>query len=419
MRPDRSHKATPTSWPRPACRPCQRTVRAPGSGAGSSALTYAPGAVPAAPPPLRVAVDATPVIGERSGVGQLTTHLVAGLAARSDVAPVAYAITNRGRDGLADVLPPGARAATSPMPARLTHQLWRFARWPGIEHWTGSVDVVHATNYVAPPTHSPVVVSVHDLGFAHHRDLCRPEALAFEGAIRRSLDRGATVHVLSDAMAEEFVAYFGVPAERVVRVYVGTDERGRDGDAARGHALADASRYVLAVSTIEPRKNYPRLLAAFDAIAVADPDLVLVIAGGDGWGVEPFDAALASTHARDRVRRLGYVSDHDRADLFAGAHAVAYPSIYEGFGLVALEAMAAGVPVMTTRGGALPEAVGDAAVLADPYDVDDLAAALQRVCDDDALRADLIAKGRARVPLFTWERSVDDFVTLYRRLATT
>jgi glycosyltransferase involved in cell wall biosynthesis len=375
--------------------------------------------VPDPAPPLRVAVDATPVIGERSGVGHATAHLLAGLATRRDVVISGYAVTRRRRALLTGLLPAGVSAATSPIPARLTHRLWRLGARPRIEHWTGPVDVVHATNYAAPPAHAPVVVTVHDLGFAHHPDLCRPEALAVEGLIRRSLDHGATVHVLSDAMAEEAREYFGLPAERVARVYLGVDVSGQHGDAARGRAFAGAARYVLAISTVEPRKNYPRLLAAFDAVAASDPDLVLVIAGGDGWGVDAFDAALARTKARDRVHRLGYVGDDERADLLAGAHAVAYPSLYEGFGLVPLEAMAAGVPVMAGRAGALPEAVGDAALLADPLDVDDLAHALQRVCTDETLRARLVARGRDRPAMFSWERSVDEFVALYRRVATT
>ena len=367
--------------------------------------------------PLRVAIDATPVIGERSGIGHATAHLLEGLAARDDIAVAGYAVTRTGRGALGGLLPAGVTAATSAMPARLTHRLWRVGGRPRIEHWTGPVDVVHATNYVAPPAHAPVVVSVHDLGFARHPELCRPESLAVEGTIRRSLDRGATVHVLSDAMAVEAREHFGLPAARVARVYLGVDVSGRHGDAARGRGLAGSERYVLAISTVEPRKNYPRLLAAFDAVASTDRELVLVIAGGDGWGVEAFDTALEHTAARDRVRRVGYVSDLDRADLLAGAHAFAFPSLYEGFGLPPLEAMAAGVPVMAARAGAIPEAVGDAALLADPLDVNDLAAALQRVCDDDTLRAELVARGRDRPARFTWTQSVEEFVALYRRVA--
>ena len=374
--------------------------------------------MPSPSSPLRVAVDATPVIGERSGVGHATARLLAELGARPDVRPSGYAITRRGRSSLADLLPRGVTPATSALPARLTHRLWRRSDHPQIEHWTGPVDVVHATNYVAPPARAPVVVTVHDLGFAHHPELCRPETLAFEESVRRSLDRGATVHVLSDTMGAEVREYFDVPAERVVRVYLGIDEGGRDGDATRGRALAGAAQYVLAMSTIEPRKNYPRLVAAFDAIAGAHPDLVLVIAGGAGWGTDELDGALEHLHARDRVHLVGYVDDRDRADLLAGAHVLAYPSLYEGFGLPPLEAMAAGVPVVAGRAGAIPEAVGDAALLADPLDVDDLAGALQRVCDDDVLRADLVARGRDRPGMFTWSRSVDDFVALYRRLAS-
>ncbi|MFI5047359.1 MAG: glycosyltransferase family 4 protein [Acidimicrobiia bacterium] len=373
--------------------------------------------MPAPSSPLRVAVDATPVIGERSGVGHATARLLAELGARTDVAVSGYAITRRGRSSLAGLLPAGVVPATSPMPARVTHRLWRAAGRPRIEHWTGAIDVVHATNFVAPPARAPVVVTVHDLTFVHHPELCRAETVAYEASIARSIDRGATVHVLSDAMGDEVREHFGLPEVRVARVYLGVDESGRDGDATSGRALAGAPRYVLALGTVEPRKNYPRLVAAFDAIAATETDFALVIAGGAGWGTDELDSALEHVRARDRVRVLGYVDDCDRADLLAGAHALAYPSLYEGFGLSPLEAMAAGVPVVTTRAGAIPEAVGDAALLADPLDVDDLAGALQRVCDDESLRADLVERGHVRVARFSWSRSAEEFVALYRRIA--
>ena len=138
--------------------------------------------------------------------------------------------------------------------------------------------------------------------------------------------------------------------------------------AARGAALAGAARYVVAIGTVEPRKDLPGLVRAFDDVVSADPDdpVRLVIAGPDGWGAEALTATLASARHADRIRRLGWVSDDDRAALLRGATVFAYPSRYEGFGLPPLEAMQAGVPVLTTTAGALPEVVGDAALLVAP-----------------------------------------------------
>ena len=363
---------------------------------------------------LRVAVDANPLLGERTGVGHFTASLLDGLARRDDIRAAAYAITRTGRDDLAGVLPSGVRPATSWVPARVAHALWARAPWPRIEHWTGEVDVVHATNFVAPPSRAPVVVTVHDLAFAHSPELCRPETLAYEPLLRQAIERGAVVHTVSDFVAAEVRDYFALPDERVVRIYAGIAATG-SGDASSGQKLAGGSSYIVAMGTIEPRKNLPVLVRAFDVVAADHEDALLVVAGPDGWGAQAFDDAVSHARFGERVRRLGYVTNAERADLLAGASVLAYPSLYEGFGHPPFEAMAAGVPVVTARAGALPEAVGDAALLVDPTDVDALADALSRVLDDPALRAVLVSRGHERVQEFSWASAVDEFVALYGR----
>ena len=125
---------------------------------------------------LRVALDANPLVHQRTGIGQFTAQLLTLLASRDDIEACAYAITRRGRDTVADLVPPSVRAATSALPARVAHALWSHVSWPRVEHWTGEVDVVHATNFVAPPARAPVVVTVHDLAFVTSPELCRPES---------------------------------------------------------------------------------------------------------------------------------------------------------------------------------------------------------------------------------------------------
>jgi glycosyltransferase involved in cell wall biosynthesis len=372
----------------------------------------------ASQPPLRVAVDANPLIGERTGIGHVTARLIEGLATRDDIEVTGYAITRTGRRDLAGLLPPGVTPATSWVPARFVHPLWTRIAWPTIEHWTGPVDVVHSPNFIAPPARVPVIVSVHDLAFAHSPELCRPEAQQLVPLLRHAIGRGAVLHTGSDFVAQEIVEFFGLPPERVVRVYSGIATHAADGDAASGHALAGGERYVLAIGTIEPRKGLPGLVRAFDRVADDDDDLRLVIAGGNGWGTEALDDAVASSPHHSRIRRLGYVSDRDHSDLLAGASLLAYPSLYEGFGHPPFEAMAAGIPVVTTTAGSLPEVVGDAAQFVPPADDDALAAAIARVLTDDALRHDLVAKGRVRAQAFPWSAAIDGFVDLYRKVAS-
>ena len=192
----------------------------------------------AAQPPLRVAVDANPLIGERTGIGHVTARLLEGLATRPDVEVTGYAITRTGRRDLAGLLPAGITPATSWVPARVVHPLWARIAWPTIEHWTGPVDVVHSPNFIAPPARVPVIVSVHDLAFAHSPELCRPEAQQLVPLLRHAIGRGAILHTGSDFVAGEIREFFDLPPERVARVYSGIATHATDGDAAAGHALA-------------------------------------------------------------------------------------------------------------------------------------------------------------------------------------
>jgi len=367
---------------------------------------------------LRVAVDGTPLLGARTGVGEFTFHLLRALEARADVDPVAYLVTRHGARDLAPFLPPGVVAGTSRLPARLAHAAWR--RWgrPRIEHWTGGgTDVVHATNYVAPPARAPVLVTVHDLGYLRYPELCRPEVLAFDGAVRQALQRGAVVHTVSDYVAGEVREAYGLGGDRVMRVYPAPAARA-DGDPARGRRISGADRYVLALGTVEPRKNLPTLLRAVDALERDEADVRLVVAGGLGWDGGDFEVTRSRMAGPERVVTLGYVDDAARADLLAGATVFAFPSLYEGFGLPPLEAMRAGVPVVASDAGSLPEVLGDAALLVEPRDVDGLATALTGVLRDARLRSRLVALGADRARRYSWERTARELTDRYRVLAT-
>jgi glycosyltransferase involved in cell wall biosynthesis len=221
---------------------------------------------------------------------------------------------------------------------------------------------------------------------------------------------------VSEFVASEALELLGVEAERVHVIHNGF-ERGRPGDAGLGRGMAGGHPYVLALGTIEPRKDLPTLVAAMAEVWQARPDLRLVVAGGDGWGTEAFEAALARWGAGERVVRLGYVPDDVRSDLLAGAACLAYPSIYEGFGLPPLEAMAASTPVVTTSAGSLPEVCGDAAMLVPPGDRSALAAAIVEVTTDQARADHLVRAGCQRLEAFSWDRTTSQMRQLYRALA--
>jgi glycosyltransferase involved in cell wall biosynthesis len=370
-----------------------------------------------------VALDATPLLGTPTGVGVFCLGALRALGERTDLDVRAFAVSWRRRAGISMRLPPGVAADQRPMPARPLHAMWGRGGWPPVEWFIGRIDVVHGTNFVVPPSgRAAEVVSVHDLTPLHHPELCNPATLAYPGLIRRALRRGAWVHTDSAFVAGEVVEAFDADPARVRVVAPGVPPL-PDIAPPAARSLVESflppgvTRYVLAVGTAEPRKDLPGLVRAFDRLADRHADLALVLAGPPGWGEEALSVAVEGARAGARVVRTGWLQPPALAALLQEAAVLAFPSLYEGFGFPPLEAMAAGVPVVATRAGSLPEVLGDGAVLVDVGDHDGLVEALDGVLDDPALRQRLVASGAARAASFSWERCGEGLSNLYRDAA--
>jgi len=365
--------------------------------------------------PLRVALDATPLLGTRTGVGMFTAHLFEQLAHRDDIHPVAFAVTWRGRHVLSAELPAAVEVVDRPLPARPLRAAWGRAAHPRIETLIGAIDVVHGTNFVVPPaSKAGTVVTVHDLTSLHFPDICTRDVRQYPRLLRAAIRRGAFVHAVSRFVAHEVVELLGAPVDRVATVHQGVPEVPA-ADPGEGHRLAGAIRYVLALGTAEPRKELPLLVQAFDRVAGDRDGTRLVIAGPEGWGEDPLRDAIETARHRSRIVRLGWVPDSARAALLRGATLLAYPSRYEGFGFPPLEAMSVGVPVVATATGSLPEVLGDAARLVPVQDAEALAEAMAGVLDDDGERERLVKAGQAQAERYSWKRCADGLAELYRR----
>lgn len=349
---------------------------------------------------LSVGYDAGPLLDARTGVGRYTAELADALEARG-VHLRRFAVAFGGQ------VPDGVKR--SRLPARAARRAWM--RWdrPRIDGLIPGAGLVHGTNFVLPPTRAalPGVVTVHDLSFL------RPDVFPGGEALRElvpwSIRRAAAVITPTSAIAEEVMERYGAPEgkmvvtpEGVAEVFFGASPLS---DTVLGK-MGIPGPYAVAVGTIEPRKNLRRLLTAWEGAGLAHEGWRLLLAGPKGWGPE--------LPATDGVILTGWVGDETLPGLYAGASIFCYPSLYEGFGLPPLEAMATGVPVLAGAYSAARETLGDAALIVDPLDPAALQAGLERLAGSAAERRALSVAGKARAAAFTWDRTARATIEAYR-----
>ncbi len=285
--------------------------------------------------------------------------------------------------------------------------------------------ILHTPNYILMPFDGPAVTTVHDLSALNYPETHPVERVRFlDRHLPRTLERADIVLTDSCFVAEEIHTRLGVPRAKLRTVALGVDPVYRPREAAdleaalAAHDLA-CGRYLLVVATQEPRKNLVRLVRAYARIAPAlRTRYPLVIVGARGWLNRELERALGPLEANGSARRLGYVGEDTLPLVYAGARAFAFPSLYEGFGLPVLEAMASGIPVLTSNVSSMPEVGADIALGVDPLDEDALCSGLEQILDDEVWRQAGIERGPAHARQFPWSRCVDETVAIYRELAT-
>jgi glycosyltransferase involved in cell wall biosynthesis len=347
-----------------------------------------------------VAFDVTPVISGRTGIARYVTQLGAALE-RQGTELRRFAIGRRSFE-----LPP--QTAHVRVPARVAYAWWRALRWPRIEQLTGTADVLHATGLLVPPTSRPVVVTVHDIAAVRHPELHPSRHVAQQRSQLHALRRASAIVAVSLTTADD-LAQLGIAPERVVVAPLGLTP------LPEPAALTERERppgpFLLAVGETSPRKDYGVILRALPAL---DPDLGIVLAGPPAGDEMRLRSLIASLGLGTRVRRLGAVSDAVLAGLYRDAAALCFPSIAEGFGLPVLEAMAAGVPVISRDIPVIRELAGDAAVYVEGGDEEAWGEAVKRVLSDGELGQRLVTAGRRRAAEFTWARTATATLGAYR-----
>ncbi len=368
-------------------------------------------------------LDVSAAVHRRAGLGRYAESLARAL---HPLAPEEMALFFNRESG---VEPLSGLEAQPTRTVALGYKPWRMivlaaqGAGLGFDRFFPDARLFHATEHLLPPFHHlPTVLTVHDLIFRHlpqhHKRLNRWYLnLAMPLYVRRATHLIA----VSEATRRDLMAAYGVPAEKITVIYEAADPRFGPRDALEQQTIRAnyglPPAYFLYLGTIEPRKNLLRLLRAWEPLYLAGEAPPLVIVGKRGWLSEPFFEAVERSPAREGLILTGYVLDDDLPALIAAATAFVFPSLYEGFGLPPLEAMACGTPVLCSDRSSLPEVVGDAALLFDPTDEEAIRAAMRRIWADEALREALRRRGMARAERFSWRRTAEETLRLYRRLA--
>jgi glycosyltransferase involved in cell wall biosynthesis len=365
-----------------------------------------------------VGIDANPLLGERAGVGNYTGRLLAAMLERGrDWEFLLY--SNRPLGQLEETL-----TAARPVGEHFTrsHWLWMQLLLPRIVA-RSEPDLLHFTNSLAPLRLSrPYVLTVHDASlFLHGRYHPKARLLTVRLILPFLAKRAASIITMSNNARRDLVKVLRLPPEKIEVIYEAAPPGfHREIDAAyqlavrKKYGLPD--RYLLYVGTIEPRKNLSRLVRAFGQLRQQGYRHQLILAGPNGWQMDGFTAEIERLELQKSIRMLGYVPAEDLPGLYSQASVFVFPSLYEGFGLPPLEAMACGVPVLTSNNSSLAEICADAAHLVNPRDEGEIVNGLRALLDDPDWRAELARRGRHRSREFSWSEAAGQTMALYERV---
>lgn len=381
---------------------------------------------------MRIGIDYTAAAHQRAGIGRYTRGLVTALAELDADDEFVLFVAGGGpshapHEGqkLNAPVPDNFHIRNLPLSERIWTVIWHRVRLPlPVELFTGPVDVFHSPDYVLPHVRrAKAVVTIHDLSFLQCPEGSEPKLRRYLArAVPRAVSRADLVLADSDNTRNDIVELFGTSPDKVEVLYPGVE--GSFGPV-RDEALLSRARavygldtpFILTVGTLEPRKNHVLLLDAYAVLRErSDVQHKLVIAGAKGWLYEGVFRRVEELSLEEDVIFLGFVPDEDLPAVYSLAEVFVFPSLYEGFGLPPLEAMACGTPVVTSRSSSLPEVVGEAGLMVPLDDSSALADEIQRVLNDRGLRDSLAERGVSQAQKFTWRRAGTKLLTLYRRL---
>lgn len=374
-----------------------------------------------------IAIDYTPAVRQQAGIGRIVRGQIEALVALNSGADLRLFVAGHVTDEERRIAPLPLHA--TPIDERNLVRIWHRLdiRFPRVEWFTGGpLDLFHATDFVLAPTRARrKLLTVHDLAFVFYPNVAMPTLHHYLNVVvPRSVRRADGIIADSHHTARDLTEQWSVPPERIT-VVQGAVDHGRfrpvnDPQRCReirnDYAIGERP-FILALSRLEPRKNFARLIEAF-SIARLEASLPhhLVIGGGKGWLYEDIFQRVAELDLHKHVHFTGFIADTDLPVLYSAAEFFAYPSLYEGFGLPIVEALACGTPVLAADNSCLPEAGGLGAFYVDAEDVTSIAEGIIRLATDAALRKQLRAAGLQHAAQFTWQRSAQQLLDAYARV---
>ncbi len=369
----------------------------------------------------RIAIDYTPAYEQGAGIGRYVRELVNALATIGQQHDYRLFVSGAKKTDLPATPDSNFRWCNTRISPKWLARGWHRLQLPiPVETITGEIDLFHATDFVLPPTrpNTKTIVTVHDLSYLRVPEAASPRLQAYLEYVVPSSVHQAT-HILADSQAtkDDLISAYHLPDDKITVLLSGVGAAFRPTPGQREtlnekYNLPPAP-YLFTAGTIQPRKNYIRLMKVLARLREQGFEHHLVIAGGKGWLADPLYETINSLKINDYVHLIGFANDADLPALYTEASCVVFPSLYEGFGFPVLEGMACGAPVVTSNLSSLPEVGGDAALLVDPYNVDAIYNAVESVLVSADLRDQRIAKGFKQVAQFTWENAAHNLLGIY------
>ncbi len=370
---------------------------------------------------MRIAFDVSHIQKNRAGIGRHAFQLIKALLAEDKTNEYilhgwSFGIDKKAISRLANSR---TKLSIAQIPGDVKRFYWNKLRTPNIEKFIGNIDLFHSSEPFLPPTNSRTICTVHDLAYKKFPELFESKVVEADEFVQRSVQAADAVIVPSQQTRVDLIEMMSVDAKKIHVVNLPPDEifssTKTSSDLLVKEKFFLAKPYILFVGTIEPRKNIPSIVKAFESV----PERVdLVLVGKKGWHTEESFRAINSPAVKARIHYLEYVTDEELASLYRQALCFVYPSIYEGYGFPLLEAMASGIPIITSNNSSMRELADGVALLVNPTSVDDLAEAMNMLVGDEVRRVEMRQRGMHIVEQYTAERVAKSVLNIYGSLAS-